>query len=82
MVGFAPKNINKSGNNYSQCGYYIHLANGYKYAQGGICSQFSNGSHYQQNTVIGMKYNRKKGEITFYKDKQSLGVAYNSLKKT
>jgi len=81
MVGFAPKTINKNGSNYNQCGYYFYLSNGYKYAQGGICQQFSNGSHYQQNSIIGMKYNRKKGEISVYKDKQNLGVAFSSLKK-
>jgi len=73
MVGFAPKNINKNGNNYNQVGYYFYLSNGYKYSQGNVCQIFIGGSHGQQGTVIGMKYNKKKGEIYLYKEKKQYG---------
>jgi len=60
----------KNGNNYNQVGYYFYLSNGYKYSQGNVCQIFVGGSHGQQGTVIGMKYNKKKGEITLFKEKK------------
>lgn len=80
MVGYAPKNINKNGNNYNQVGYYFYLSNGYKYSQGNVCQIFVGGSHGQQGTVIGMKYNKKKGEITLFKEKNNQGVIWSGIK--
>jgi hypothetical protein len=33
------------------------------------------------NVVYGLKFDKKKGEITIYKDKTSIGIAYTGLKK-
>jgi len=62
MFGYAPKNINKSGNNYNSCGYYVYSANGYKYGQGISCSQFQSGMN-QNNVAYGIKYDKKKVKL-------------------
>jgi hypothetical protein len=40
-----------------------------------------NGSYYQQNTVIGLRWNKKKKEISVYHDKKGLGTIFNGLDK-
>jgi len=81
MFGYAPNNINKGGNNYTSCGYYIYSVNGLKYGQGVSAQSFGGSACNQINTPYGIKYDPKKGEITFYNGKNKMGIAYSGLKK-
>jgi len=62
MIGMAPKNINKSGNNYNSIGYYFYTSNGYKYATSNLCQSFSSGGS-NNGTNYSFDYNKKKRRI-------------------
>jgi len=81
MIGLAPKTINKGGNNYSSCGYYLYIANGTLYSQKGDSNKSYSSGDQSQGTVYGVKYNKGKGTVTYYKNGQSMGVAYTGLDK-
>jgi hypothetical protein len=67
MFGFAPKKINLTGSNYSSCGYYLYVCNGTLYAQTGESnSTYSNNFAFTSGSLIGAKWDKKKGTITFY----------------
>jgi len=81
MVGFAPKTAKLTGNNYTNCGYYFYPYNGTKYSQLGSGVSFVSGCYNQNNNIISLKYDKKKGDITVYVSGKNLGVAYTGLKK-
>jgi len=81
MMGFSPKDINKSSSNYTTKGYYFYLNGGTLYSQkGDSCRSFYSNSS-SNNDVYGAVYDKKKGTITFYKSGASIGVAFTDLKK-
>jgi len=59
MIGIAPKNINKSGNNYNSIGYYFYTSNGYKYATSNLCQAFTSGGS-NNDTNYSFEFNKKK----------------------
>jgi len=61
MMGFAPKTINKAGDNYTKCGWYFYLYNGSLYGQDGKSGQsFVSDFGNQVNTIYGADYDKKK----------------------
>jgi len=81
MYGFAPKTINKAGNNYTTCGYYFYLYNGCSYGQNGkngdsFSSEYGNAI----DTIYGAIYNSKKGFIEIYKNGKLLGKPHENIK--
>jgi len=82
MIGFAPKKgwITTDAVHNGLCGYYYYACNGNKYGQDGSSgSSFANAQPYSAGTVIGCKFDKKKGEITYFINGKSVGVAYSKL---
>jgi hypothetical protein len=67
MIGFAPKNINKGGNNYSSCGYYLYITSGTLYSQNGDSDKGYGSGDENQGTVWGVKWDKKKGTLSYNK---------------
>jgi len=81
MLGMAPNIIKINGNNYSNCGFYIYLPSSHKYSQKGDShTVYSNGS-IAQGTVYSIKFDKKKGEITYFLNGATMGLAYSGLDK-
>jgi len=83
MIGFAPKDINKAGNNNESKGYYLYLnGTGVLYSQAGDRGKnYASGLNGDINDVFGGFYNKAKKTITFYRNGVSLGVAYTNIDK-
>jgi len=60
MVGFAPKDINKTSQNYTSKGYYYYCSTGGLYSQNGKSNASFTTPDYAINTVYGFKYDKKK----------------------
>jgi len=66
MMGFAPKNINLSGSNYTSCGYYLYITNGTLYSQGGQSgSTYQGGFAYSSGSLVGAQWDKKKRNYYF-----------------
>jgi hypothetical protein len=81
MVGMAPKTIQKDTSNYSSNGYYLYTSTGGMYGTGGLSNKSFTSSDYNQGTVYGFVYDKKKGTLTIYKNGTKLGVAVDNIKK-
>jgi len=82
MIGFAPKNINKAGDNYASCGYYIYNSSGGLYSQNGDSDKGYGSGDENQGTIWGTKWDKKKGTISYNKGGQkNMGVAFTGIKK-
>jgi len=62
MLGYAPSSINKTGSNYTSCGYYVYLANGSLYSQSGDSNRNYSSTPYSSNSLIGVSWDKKKGQ--------------------
>jgi len=82
MVGLATKNINKSGNNYTSCGFYLYITSGTLYSEKGDSDKSYGNGDENQGTVWGVKWDKNKGTISYNKNgEKSFGVAFTGLKK-
>jgi len=82
MIGMAPKNINKSGDNYSSCGFYFYITNGSLYSQNGDSDKSYTSGDESQGIIYGVKWDKNKGTISYNKNGQkSFGIAFSNLKK-
>jgi len=78
MVGFAPRSgFQPNGQNYHQCGYYLYLTNGTLYSGHG------QGAGYTQpindGDIITVTYDAASRQISFERNAQQLGVAFNNV---
>jgi len=84
-IGFASDKIDPRGENYAKCGFYIYTGDGKLYGQDGTSTKFYSGdstsSSFPNDTILGCKFNKKKGEIYFYLNGKSLGLAYSNIKE-
>jgi hypothetical protein len=79
MVGFAPRSgFQPNGQNYHRCGYYLYLASGTLFSGHG---QFS--ARYTQpinhSDIITITYDATSRQISFARNGQQLGVAFNNV---
>jgi len=84
MFGFAPKlGFNKTSSVHSTCGFYFYMCNGSKYSQSGASYGTGNGGIYgfSSGTIYSIKWDKKKGTIEYWKDKQYCGVYYTNIDK-
>jgi len=82
MIGMAPKNINKSGNNYTSCGYYFYITSGTLYSQNGDSDKSYGSGNENQGAIYGVKWDKNKGTISYNVNGQkNFGVAFTGLKK-
>jgi hypothetical protein len=81
-VGMATDKINPSTSNYNVCGYYLYTGDGKLYGQGGISSKALQNSlnNYKDNDIVGVKYDKKKGTISFYLNGKLMGVGFTDIK--
>jgi len=63
MVGMAPKTITKDASNYSTNGYYLYTSTGGIYGTGNISNKSFTSSDYNQGTIYGFVYDKKKRNI-------------------
>jgi hypothetical protein len=80
-VGFGDKIINKTSSNYTSHGYFFYLNGGTLYSKSGDSSKSYVSNSSNNGDIYGAVFDKKKGEIKFYKGGKSLGVAYQNLKK-
>jgi len=82
MMGFAPKKgwITTDAVHNGLCGYYYYICNGNKYGIGSSAESFGTSQPYSSGTIIGSKFDKKKGEISYYINGKTIGVAYKNLK--
>jgi len=82
MIGMAPKNINKSGNNYTSCGFFFYITSGTLYSQNGDSDKSYASGDESQGVIYGVKWDKNKGTISYNKNGgKTFGVAFQGLKK-
>jgi len=80
MMGFAePSKLNKNISNYSNGGHYYYPSGSSLYGIGSVGS-FQSGDC-NQGTIYSFKYDKKKGEISIYKNGSIMGIAFKNIKK-
>jgi len=78
MIGMAPRTINKDGENFNCCGWYLYCVSGNLYSQSGAFDEsYHNKTVNQNGTVIGVSL--ENGEMSFSVNGQDLGVAFRDL---
>ena len=81
MIGLAPKSINLNGvNMYNICGYYKFTSGGTLYSQSGVQRGYITGVTSQIGDIVGVQYDKSKGDIKFYNNGKCIGTGYVNVK--